>query len=295
MANKDLSDKIIIVTGASDGIGREIAEELGTQRHATVVLAARRDFLLEEVAEKIRAAGGSALVAPTDLRVSAQIVNLVRRTMETYGRIDVLINVAGMGYYDWIEEQTADEILEQFQTNVIGMADLIRQVVPVMKKQHDGHIINFASYASRIAAPPLTFYSSTKYAVEGLTDGLRRELAPWNIRMTRVHPSAVDTKFNAKAARHGGIEYPYDKITGVTKEQVARKVIAAIGTHRRAVFVSRFRILSELGVTVNRYLPGIIDLAMRSRVPKMWEKHYVHDLQAHASDTAEDQLRIKNA
>ena len=295
MAKKELSDKVIIVTGASDGMGREIAEELGTIHHATVIVAARREPLLQEVAATIRAGGGNALVVPTDLRVSAQIVNLVRRTMETYGRIDVLINVAGMGYYDWIEEQTADEILEQFQTNVIGMADLIRQVVPVMKKQHAGHIINFASYASRIAAPPLTFYSSTKYAIEGLTDGLRRELAPWNIRMTRVHPSAVNTRFNAKAAQHGGIDYPYDKITGVTKEQVARKVIAAIGTHRRAVFVSKLRILSELGVTVNRYLPGIIDLAMKTRVPKMWSEDTRHDLQAHASDTTEEQLRIKNA
>lgn len=294
MGNRDLTGKIVIVTGASEGIGREIALKLGEEQ-ADVVVAARRESLLEEVAQQIRAAGGRALVVPTDLREPQQITHLVQRTMEEFGRIDVLLNVAGMGYYDWIEEQTAEELLEQFNTNVVGMINLIREVVPVMKKQRAGHIINFASYASRIAAPPLTIYSSTKYAVEGLTDALRRELSPWGIKVTRVHPSAVNTKFNAKAARHGGIDYPYDKITGVTTEKVAKKVIAAIGKSKRGIYVTRLRPLSELGVFLNRFFPVLLDLPLKFRVRKMWREHKEHDLQAHAAAGAEEQSRLKRA
>jgi short-subunit dehydrogenase len=193
-----------------------------------------------------------------------------------------------MGYYDWIEEMTREELDQQWDTNVVAMADLTRHVVPIMKAQRSGHIVNFASYASRIAAPPLTMYAATKYAIEGLSDGLRRELAPWNIEVTRVHPSAVDTLFNAKAERNGGIHYPYDKLTGVTKEQVAQKVVAALRRPRRSVFVARRRPIIELGVLINRFLPGLIDLAMKARVKKMWRQHKEHDLAPDVEPTLRD-------
>src|SRR5574341_1015870 len=274
---KDLHGKVVILTGASDGIGREIAYDLGEQG-AKVVLAARRVERLEEAAQRVRASGGEALVVPTDLRDASQITRLVRTTMDAYGRIDILLNVAGMGYYDWIEEMTRDELQEQWDTNVVAMADLTRHVIPIMKAQRDGHIVNFASYASRIAAPPLTMYAATKYAIEGLSDGLRRELAPWNIHVTRVHPSAVDTLFNTKAEQHGGIHYPYDTITGVTKEKVAEKIIGVLKRPRRALYIARRRPIIELGVLINRRLPGLIDFVMKSRVKKMWREHQDHDL-----------------
>ncbi len=273
----ELTNKVVILTGASDGIGREIAIRLG-EEGAAVVLAARRKERLEEVAEQVRASGGQALVAPTDLREYEQITHLVRTAVGTYGRIDILLNVAGMGWYDWVEEMTAEELRQQYEVNVIAIAELIRQVVPIMKAQRSGHIVNFASYASRIAAPPLTIYASTKYAIEGLTDGLARELAPWKIKLTRVHPSAVDTQFNAKAERNGGIHYPYDRLTGVTREKVAEKVVACLKRPRRALYIARLRPIIEMGVLINRHLPFLIDFAMKPRVRKMWRKHGEHDL-----------------
>lgn len=272
----NLKGKVAIVTGASDGMGREIAYRLGKEG-AYVALAARREDRLREVARQIEADGGKALVVPTDLRKTEDLSNLVAATLSEYGRIDILLNVAGMGYFEWMEEVTADELREQFEVNVIALAELIRQVVPVMKVNRSGHIVNFASYASRISAPPMVVYASTKYAIEGLTDGLRRELSPWGIKLTRVHPSAVDTQFNPKAAQHGGILYPYDKLTGVTKEKVADSVIHALKHFRKAVYVSRMRPLSELGVTAARYLPFILDWALKPRVKKMWKEHKDHD------------------
>jgi short-subunit dehydrogenase len=184
MTKRDLTGKVIIVTGASDGIGRELALQLG-KRGALVVLSARREYLLEEVAMQIRAGGVEALVVPADLCDTNQIACLVARTVQEFGRIDALLNVAGMGWYDWIEEITSAELQQQFQTNVIGLAELVRQVAPIMKQQRSGHIVNFSSYASQIAVPPMTIYASTKYAIEGLSDALRRELAPWDIQVTR--------------------------------------------------------------------------------------------------------------
>lgn len=277
--------KVIIVTGASSGIGREIAETLRWQK-ATIVLVARRQKLLQECAKTIASANCIAKVIPTDLRDHKQIASLVKTTVQEFGRIDVLINVASVGYYDWLEEQTYEELKEQTLTNILGTAELTRQVIPIMKSQRSGHILNFASYASQISTPPLTIYSMTKYAIEGLTDGLRRELAPWNIKVTRVHPSAVRTNFNNKAQRHQGIHYPYDSFTGVTKKDVAKKVINAIYHPKHAVFVAKWQIGVDLTVFINRYLPWIIDLVFRFRTPALWRQGK-HDLQAKASGIKE--------
>lgn len=300
MATRNVAGRVIIVTGASDGIGRELSLQLGKEG-AIVVLTARRESVLEEVATQIRAEGGQGLVVPADLCDADQIARLVERTVQEYGRVDVLINVAGVGFYDWMEEITSRELQLQYQTNVIGMVDLIRQVVPIMKRQRRGHIINFCSYASQLAMPPLTIYASTKYAIEGLSDALRRELAPWGIHVTRIHPWAVDTRFNDKAARHGGIVFPDQsgvaimKITGVTRETVAKKVIAAIERPRRSVYLSRWRILIELVMLINRFLPGVIDFAVRASVEKMWLTHYEHDLEAHAAGVSHEQTKLKKA
>lgn len=278
---RNLEGKVIIVTGASSGIGREIAEQLRFH-HPTLVLAARRRKLLEECAKTITNDRCVAKVIPTDLRDRRQIANLVKQTYQEFGRIDVLINVASVGFYDWLEEQTYEELKEQLETNILGTTELTRQVIPVMKQQKSGHIINFASYASQISTPPLTIYATTKYAIEGLTDGLRRELSPWNIKLTRVHPSAVKTKFNDKAKRHQGIHYPYDSFTGVTKKDVAKKVINIIYHPKTAIFVAKWQLFVDLTVFINRYLPWIIDLVFKFRTPSLWRQGK-HDLQAKAA------------
>jgi len=294
MGQGNLGGKVIIVTGASDGIGRELALQLGAQG-ALVVLTARREQVLEEVAANIRSTGGHALVVPADLCQATQIAHLVERTVQEFGHIDVLINVAGMGWYDWMEEVTSEELQQQYQTNVIGMADLIRQVVPMMKQQRSGQIVNFSSYASRIAVPPQTIYASTKYAIEGLSEGLRRELGPWGIRVMRVHPWAVDTQFNAKAAQHGGIVFPDAAfspiltLTGVTRATVAKRVIAALEHPRRAIYITRWRIVIELIMLVNHFLPGVVDRVIRPEVVKMWRVDGQHDLQAHAAGVSQVQ------
>lgn len=254
---KKLAGKVTIVTGASAGIGQATALAFG-QAGARVVLAARRVERLEQTASEIRSAGGQALVVPTDLSNRAEITRLVVTTLAAYGRIDILANIAGWGRYDWFEEFDPEDLRKQYEVNVIGMAELIRQVLPTMQAQRSGHIINMSSYASRISIPPLTVYASTKYAVEGLSDGLRRELLPWGIQVSRVHPSGVKgTEFNKQAAREGGIRYQSLPIGKITREKLAREVVALAERPRRELFISR---LYDPGVWMNRRWPGLVDL-----------------------------------
>lgn len=251
-----VAGKVVVVTGASSGIG-EAAARAFARAGARVVLAARRAHRLERLAAELEAAGGVALAVPTDLEDHAQIERLVARTLERFGRLDVLANIAGWGKYDWYEEFTPDELRRQFEVNVLGLAELTRQVVPIMKRQRAGHLLNMSSYASRIAVPPLTVYASTKYAIEGLSDGLRRELAPWGIRVSRVHPSGVPhTEFNQLAAQSGGIRYRSLPLGRVSKERVAAALVRLVEHPRREVFLGR---LYEVGVWLNRHWPTVLD------------------------------------
>lgn len=252
-----LLGKVAIVTGASAGIGEAAARELA-RRGAVVVLAARRLERLNVLADEIRQDGGTALPISTDLTDFSQIKNLVETTLDRFGHIDILANIAGWGRYDWLEELSPEDLRQQYEVNVIGLAELIRQVLPAMKVQRSGHIINMSSYASMIAVPPLTVYASTKYAVEGLTDALRRELKPWGITVSRIHPSGVkDTEFNKQAGRAGGIRYRSVPIGKVSRERVARVIADLIVHPRRAVYLSR---LYDVPVLVNQLFPGLVDL-----------------------------------
>ena len=258
--------KVVLVTGASSGIGETTALEFG-RAGAAVVLAARRADRLEHLAERIRAGGAVALAVPTDLTDGAQIARLVKTSLTSFDRIDVLANIAGWGRYDWFEEMSADDLRRHYDVNVIGLAELTRQVLPAMKDRRSGFILNMCSYASKIAVPPLSVYASTKYAVEGLTDALRRELIPWGIRVMRIHPSAVPgTEFNQQAARHGGLRYRSIPIGRVSRERVARAMVRLVERPRRAVFLSH---LYDVPALANLLVPGMIDILILNWVRTM--------------------------
>lgn len=253
-----IAGKVAIITGASSGIGEVTALEFASAG-AKVVLAARRIERLEKLAETIRAGGGTALAIRTDLTMIEQIRYLVKTSLATFGRVDILANIAGSGYYDWFEELSSENLREHYEVNVIGLAELTREIVPVMKAQRSGFILNMCSYSSVISAPPLTVYASTKYAVEGLTDGLRRELIPWGIKVMRIHPSGVTgTEFKEKASRDGGIQFKSISLGQVTREKVARALVRLVEHPRREIYLGR---LYDVPAILNKLLPWTIDLA----------------------------------
>jgi short-subunit dehydrogenase len=127
----------------------------------------------------------------------------------------------------------------------------------VMKEQRTGIIINMSSYASKLSVPPLTVYSSTKSAIEALSDGLRRELAPWGIKVIRVHPSAVTgTEFKEKAVANGGVNYSTTAIGRVSREAVACRIIGLVENPRRSLYLGR---IYDIPVIMNAVFPGLID------------------------------------
>ena len=252
-----IDGKVVIVTGASSGIGESSAREFA-RGGAITILAARRLERLERLANEIRKMGGSALPVRTDLTDISQITNLVQTTLSTFGRIDILANIAGWGNYDWFEELSAEDLRNYYEVNVIGMAELTRQVIPTMKAQRSGYILNMSSYASEIATPPLNVYASTKYAVKGLNDALRRELLPWGITVIRIHPSAVSgTEFNKKAGQKGGsIKYRSIPIGRVSREAIARKIVQLVEHPRRALYYNR---VYDVPVVLNQLFPEVLD------------------------------------
>ena len=251
-----IAGKVVIVTGASSGIGEATAREFA-RAGAITVLAARRAERLERLQKEIEEMGGTALAVPTDVTDPDQITNLVQTTLSRFGRIDVLANIAGWALYNWLEELSFEELRRMFDVNVIGLAELTRQVIPTMQRQRSGFILNMSSYASRISVPPITMYASTKYAVEGLTDGLRRCLLPWGITVIRIHPSSVSgTEFNQRVVREGGVEYRSVPIGRISRERLARHIVGLIEKPRRALFISR---VYEVLVLLNRLFPEIVD------------------------------------
>ncbi|HAV78975.1 MAG TPA: oxidoreductase [Anaerolineae bacterium] len=200
----DIKDKVVIVTGASSGIGEATAREFG-RGGAKLVLAARRVDRLETLAQEIAMmnSGASTLVVQADLSKLEDIQSLIQQTTERFSRIDVLVNNAGFGRLDWLENlDPVKDIQAQFDVNVMGVIQTTRQALPVMMKQRSGHVINMCSMAGLVATPTYTIYAACKHAVHGFSEALRREVKPWGIEVSMIYPGGVKTEFQA----HAGIK-----------------------------------------------------------------------------------------
>jgi short-subunit dehydrogenase len=257
MSARNLAGRVIIVTGASSGIGEATALELA-KWNTRLVLVARREKLLNSVADRARAWGSAAIVVKADLSKLDELRKIVPATLQEFNKIDVLLNIAGWGAYGWVEMLKPEDVEMAFKASVLSMFHLTHDVLPHMQKQRSGHIINMSSYASKVAVPPMTLYASTKYAVEGFSDGLRRETSPFKIKVSRVHPGGVrGTEFNEKASARGGVSFKSPGIGNVSKEYAARRIRQLIERPRRELYIGR---LYDGARLLNNLLPGVIDL-----------------------------------
>lgn len=229
--------RVIIVTGASAGIGRAICQRLGRPGHC-LVLAARSKALLDELGCEIESKGGAALSVPTDVSDPNSVEQLVNATLQRYGRIDVLINNAGIDCFGEFSRLSTDRILQTIETNLTGAILLTRCAIPHMLSQRSGMIINMASTAGKQGPAFGGVYGATKAGLIAFTQGLRSEL-----HGTGVSASVVCPGFT----KHGGI---YDRIVaisgkgtpftmgGTTAEQVAKVVERCIAANSPEAIVN---------------------------------------------------------
>ena len=192
MTDKDKSERVAIVTGASSGIGEATAHCLA-KAGFSVVLAARRADLLDGLAADITAQGGTALSVPTDLSDAEQTSALVRTTLDTFGRVDVLVNNAGYSPPCALEQLDRRAMRHVFDVNLLSGMQLIAELTPTMREQGGGRIINISSLSRYVGAPLAAAYAATKGGMEAMNACMRLELSPWNIELSVIVPGFVDT------------------------------------------------------------------------------------------------------
>lgn len=200
-------DNVMIITGASSGFGMITALEAAKQGYRVVVMARRADRLTQLV-QQIEALGGSALAVPGDLTQAADQERLIDEALQTYGRIDVLVNNAGLPLQQGFVESPVEEISRQWETNVLGMVLLTKRALPALIESK-GVVINIGSLAGHFSIPGWGMYFPTKVSVRSLSDGLRRELRPHGVRVSLVEPGPFDTEFGERAGTFVGGFSPY--------------------------------------------------------------------------------------
>jgi NAD(P)-dependent dehydrogenase (short-subunit alcohol dehydrogenase family) len=242
--------RVVIVTGASSGIGRATALRLAAQG-MTVVLAARRAGELESLSAEIEHSGGRALAVETDVTRMDHIRRLMEKAMSLSGRIDGLVNVAGVGHSHSIMSDDAG-VEHMLAVNLLAPIRLMRAVVPIMMTQRSGAIVNIGSIAGEIGISGT--YSATKFGLRGITDSVRRELAGSGIGVTLIEPGYIDTPLTV--GRPGRMPGP---------DVVARAVEGALRRPRRRVIVpGRYRV----AVFLSAAFPGIVDRRFAGKAAK---------------------------
>ncbi|MGH3088967.1 MAG: SDR family NAD(P)-dependent oxidoreductase [Rubrobacteraceae bacterium] len=255
--NRTLTDKTAIVTGASSGIGEATAREL-SDRGASVVLAARAAEKLEALERSIVAAGGRALAVETDVSDRASVEAMVEKTMREFGRVDALVNNAGLGLSGRVAELKAEDLRDVFEINVIGALNCVQAALPAMER--GGRIINVSSVVGLRAIPMVGGYSASKFALNALSDALRVELASRGITVTTVYPGTTRTSFRENSRRTKDEKRGW-RPSGVPPEKVAGKIARAAEKGPRDVFVS---LHDRLFVAAVSHFPGLTDRALRA-------------------------------
>ncbi|HYV60622.1 MAG TPA: SDR family NAD(P)-dependent oxidoreductase [Acidimicrobiia bacterium] len=260
----DLDATRVVVTGASTGIGRVTALRLA-RKGAQVWAAARDERRLESLAGE----HAGIVPAPGDVSDDADRAALVKEAEP----VDVLVNNAGLGWKGVVESMPPERVRQLFEVNVLALIDLTQRVLPGMLERRRGHIVNVGSMAGYVAAPGEAVYSATKFAVQGFTDGLRREVIRRGVQVTLIAPGPIKTEFMARirtgepAGEPGALDY------GLPPESVAKAIVRALTHERipgyRTITVPRIGGFSRLGSAP--VMTHATDLATRGRTRKALE------------------------
>ena len=289
-----LENKVVLITGASSGIGSALALELAKRDSAVkLVLAARNNSKLETIANNCREHGAEVLVIPTDLAETAQVKKLAQKAIAQFQTVDILVNNAGYGQMGPIELIPPEAAKRQFAVNFHGALTLTQALIPVMRQQKSGRIINVSSLGGRIPFPVAGMYSCSKFALEALSDVLRMELTAFGIKVVVVEPGPVVTDFfrvaweEVKKTIPNYADTPYAPVfsniesidsqldlLGWTAEKTARKMLKIMNKNNPR---SRY-ILATGGNTLVFLMNKVLPISLRDA---FWKRFYgVHKINA---------------
>ncbi|RIV09885.1 SDR family NAD(P)-dependent oxidoreductase [Priestia flexa] len=251
----NLKGKHILITGASGGLGKMISYEVA-KRGANPILVARNEIRLQEVSEQISEKYGvTCRTYRLDVANLSDVQTVMNQILEDVYQIDVLINNAGFGVFEEVTEASMDTILSMFQVNVLGLIACTKSVLPAMLERNEGHIINIASQAGKLATPKSSGYAASKHAVLGFTNGLRLEIARTNVRVTAVNPGPIQTNFFTIADQTGSYEKSMKNMM-LDPVDVARKVVESIGTNKREINLPKWM---GIGSTIYQVAPWLVE------------------------------------
>lgn len=265
---QNLNPKIILLTGASSGIGAEAARQLAAKGHL-LALAARRVARLETLARELQERHGiPPLVLPTDVSNPVEIKSMIKKTYDHFGRIDVVINNAGVLFMQDVLEMPREDMRTLMETNFWGPLEIIREAAPIMEKLGGGHIINVASGVARRGLPWMAIYSASKWALTGLTEAVRLEWRPRNIKFTMVYPGGVETEMPSSVDR-AKLPPDYPKhIKGISAARAARAIVKAVEKQPLEIYVPGW---VRLGIWLSTLSPAFADWVIR-KVRTPWKK-----------------------
>jgi short-subunit dehydrogenase len=246
---------VALVTGASSGIGRATALALA-RSGCDVVLAARREARLQEVARGVEALGRRSLPVRCDVTSAADVEALVARVRERFGRLELLVNNAGVGLYGSLEATRPEQLRQVFEVNVFGLLAVTRAALPLLRQRRGSQVVNVSSTLGHRALPLLGAYGASKAAVNALSEALHDELAPDGVDVLLVSPGITATEFQDArllAEGFGPEELPF---AGMSAEAVAEAIVEACRTRRRRTVLTR---QGQVMVHVNRLAPGLFD------------------------------------
>lgn len=210
-------NKVWFITGCSTGFGRELAKH-ALQCGYKVVVSARN---LADVQDIIAINEANALASKLDVTNPDEIKESVKLALDKFGRIDVLVNNAGIGYFGAVEESEDAAVRKMFEINFFGLTKMTQEVLPTLRKQHSGHIVNIASIGGLVGYPAVGFYNATKFAVDGLSESLAKEVAHLGIKVTIICPSGFRTDWAGRSAENSSIIIDdYAESAGANKSNI---------------------------------------------------------------------------
>ena len=193
--------KVWFITGCSTGFGRELAKHVLESGYSAVVTARNTDDIKDIIASYPQ----TAIAVKLDVTKPDQIKSAVKQAMDKFNRIDVLVNNAGIGYFGAIEESEDEEVRRMFEINFFGLANMTKEVLPIMRGQRSGHVVNISSIGGLVAFPGVGMYNATKFAVTGYSEALAKETAHLGIKVTVVAPSGFRTDWAGRSANNSKI------------------------------------------------------------------------------------------